>query len=228
MVFSGVYQIKNMITGQRYIGSSINIPRRWREHRLGLRKNSHPNTYLQRAWNKYGAKNFEFRVLVYSEPFENLRMENFLIPFGDYNLSMDAYAPMRGRTHTEESKELMSHAKEGSKNPMYGLSGNDSPRFGTTHSEKTKNKMRGPRLNMAGENHPMYGKSLPKATKRKLSKSHLKEKNPNWVSFSKDEIQQMRELREEGFTYKEIGKKFSVSKQTARRRILNLSQASTI
>jgi hypothetical protein len=36
---------------------------RWAKHRSDLRRNLHPNGYLQRSWNKYGESVFEFSVL---------------------------------------------------------------------------------------------------------------------------------------------------------------------
>lgn len=50
---SGVYQIYNPITNKRYIGSSIDVYRRIKEHRRRLKSNRHENKHLQNAWNKY-------------------------------------------------------------------------------------------------------------------------------------------------------------------------------
>lgn len=50
---SGVYQIYNPITNKRYIGSSINVERRLKEHLRNLKRNNHHNMYLQAAYNKY-------------------------------------------------------------------------------------------------------------------------------------------------------------------------------
>lgn len=60
---SGIYQIKNKITGQSYIGSSIDLLKRFSSHKSRLNRNEHRNNYLQNAWNKYGQENFEFNVL---------------------------------------------------------------------------------------------------------------------------------------------------------------------
>lgn len=51
---SGVYQIYNTVNGKRYIGSSIHIEQRFKEHLRNLRANKHVNAHLQSAWNKYG------------------------------------------------------------------------------------------------------------------------------------------------------------------------------
>lgn len=50
---SGVYQIYNPINNKRYIGSSINVERRLKEHLRNLKKNTHCNVHLQSAYNKY-------------------------------------------------------------------------------------------------------------------------------------------------------------------------------
>lgn len=62
---SGIYCIRNKFNNMIYIGSSINIENRIREHRNKLNKNKHENPKLQNAWNKYGGDNFEFIILSY-------------------------------------------------------------------------------------------------------------------------------------------------------------------
>lgn len=61
--YSGIYCIINIINNKRYIGSSKNIKRRLQIHRAELRHNWHSNSHLQRAWNKYGEKSFEYYVI---------------------------------------------------------------------------------------------------------------------------------------------------------------------
>lgn len=63
----GVYQILNLKNDKIYIGSSSHmnggIKRRWYEHVTSLQNNCHANTHLQRAWNLYGAENFQFSII---------------------------------------------------------------------------------------------------------------------------------------------------------------------
>lgn len=59
----GIYAIKNKINNKMYIGKSINIENRWREHVKELNNNRHYNTYLQASWNKYKEDNFQFLVI---------------------------------------------------------------------------------------------------------------------------------------------------------------------
>jgi len=60
---SGVYAIVNRKTGVQYIGSSVDIDDRLRDHAIALERGTHQNIYLQRAWRKYGADAFEFTVI---------------------------------------------------------------------------------------------------------------------------------------------------------------------
>lgn len=69
---SGIYRIKNTITGKIYVGSSTNINKRWINHKSELLNQIHHNSHLQRSWNKYGNENFEFSVIEEVEDFDQL------------------------------------------------------------------------------------------------------------------------------------------------------------
>lgn len=62
MKTSGIYAIA-VDNGKIYIGSSVNIERRWKTHQRDLRGGTHANNYLQRTYNKYGANAFTLTVL---------------------------------------------------------------------------------------------------------------------------------------------------------------------
>lgn len=55
-----IYRITNLTTQQHYIGQTIDIKRRRRQHFNDLQNNNHDNPKLQASWNKYGEKSFEF------------------------------------------------------------------------------------------------------------------------------------------------------------------------
>lgn len=60
-VITGIYKIENLINHKVYIGQSINIFRRWKEH-IKLCKN---NKYgvLYNSMRKYGIENFSFEII---------------------------------------------------------------------------------------------------------------------------------------------------------------------
>lgn len=60
-----IYFIINNITGQRYVGQSINFSKRKNDHLLKLKENRHINPKLQNAYNKYGLENFSFQKITY-------------------------------------------------------------------------------------------------------------------------------------------------------------------
>lgn len=65
---SGVYAITCLINGKRYVGSAVNLTLRFTVHRYHLRRNQHHCKHLQRAWNKYGESNFEFKIIKRCKP----------------------------------------------------------------------------------------------------------------------------------------------------------------
>lgn len=67
----GIYKIQNIINNKVYIGQSVDIELRWKEHLYALSKNIHENKHLQNAWNKYGESNFTFTIVEECEE-ENL------------------------------------------------------------------------------------------------------------------------------------------------------------
>jgi group I intron endonuclease len=59
----GIYCIRNSITGERYIGSSVNIEARWLIHKTQLNRKCHHSPKLQAAWSKYGHRSFVFEII---------------------------------------------------------------------------------------------------------------------------------------------------------------------
>ncbi len=76
---TGIYCIKNLINNKVYIGKSINIYERIRNHINRLNKESiDENRHLIKSWKKYGRDNFQYIVLEYLETDENLLKEREL------------------------------------------------------------------------------------------------------------------------------------------------------
>ncbi len=116
---SGIYQILNLLTGDKYIGSTTNIVRRWQEHHKALRNGSHHCKHLLAAWEKYGEDAFEFAILEYCEPSDLLDREQTYLPTeqtvdalkekGFYNQTPIAGRPQPlGSSPTEEVRRKLS------------------------------------------------------------------------------------------------------------------------
>lgn len=179
---SGIYQIKNLITGKVYVGSALNLRQRWAEHQSTANRGIHRNRKLQAAWNKYGRDAFEFSILLYCEPHNLILYEQIVIDALDviklgYNLSPKAGSSLgvkltdsarakisevkRGFKHTEETKAKMSVAQKGNK---YAL--------GWKHTDETKAKLStqriGNKINLGRKQTPEHiAKVAAKNTGRK-------------------------------------------------------------
>jgi group I intron endonuclease len=60
---SGIYQIKNTVTGKVYVGSSADTWQRRENHITLLKNNKHYNSRMQSDFSLYGLEAFEFSVI---------------------------------------------------------------------------------------------------------------------------------------------------------------------
>lgn len=60
-----VYLIKNIVTGDTYMGQTNHLAKRFREHEIALDKSAHWNPRLQAAYDQYGETAFAASVLEY-------------------------------------------------------------------------------------------------------------------------------------------------------------------
>ena len=58
-----IYKISNNVDDRIYIGSTINLNKRWNEHKRKLLNHKHHNIHLQRFVDKYGLDSLNFNVL---------------------------------------------------------------------------------------------------------------------------------------------------------------------
>lgn len=116
MAICGVYVITNLTNGKSYVGSSVNVRRRWDNHRRDLMAGRHPNRHLQAAWRKYGSLFFTFTVVECVDDRGELRQaEQMWIDAigscgeGGYNLTPTA-GSLLGFRFTDEQKARVSAA----------------------------------------------------------------------------------------------------------------------
>lgn len=107
----GIYAIENILNGHRYVGSSVDVPKRVKAHFAELRRNKHHSQYLQHAWNKYGEDSFRWVFLLVCAKSELLIYEQELIDqwHPEYNILPTAGSPL-GHHHSKETKKKIGNA----------------------------------------------------------------------------------------------------------------------
>jgi len=111
---SGIYMWTNNNNKKRYIGSSQNLHKRFKEYFNVNYLFRNTYMYICRALLKHDYYNFKLEILEYCEPSKCLEREAFyqtkLNP--EYNITKKPGAPMSGRTHSDDTKIIMSDAKK--------------------------------------------------------------------------------------------------------------------
>lgn len=120
---SGVYSIRSEFCEKLYIGSSICIKKRVREHRYRLRNDIHNNKKLQDDWNHFGETSFVFSIVEECNADEIKQREQYYIDkYFDsgtmYNLCPNSNSSL-GYKHDEDKIKKMKENKKGENNPMY-------------------------------------------------------------------------------------------------------------
>jgi group I intron endonuclease len=155
----GVYLVRNTVDGKVYIGSSIEMNRRWSNHRGLLRNKKHSNRHLQAAWDKYGENSFEFTTIEACP--ENVLIAREKAWIGYYGSMNDEKGynledPYR-HNHTEETKRRISEARK-----------NNPKCRGHKHTEEAKR-----RISEAHKGNQWNKGRIPSdETKQKMSESH--------------------------------------------------------
>ncbi len=188
---SGVYQIRNLINNKRYIGSAVDIDKRWKRHRHELNKGIHHSIHLQRAWNKHSNCSFVFEILekcfrdalpryefrkplLAREQYYKDLYKSYDRKYG-YDICKIAGSTL-GSTHSEETRRKISESMKGacvSEETRRKIGkANAIVHRGMHHSEETKQKIgAASKLRNSGENNPWFGRHPSEETRRKMSES---------------------------------------------------------
>lgn len=139
-VISGIYKITCVPTQKIYIGQSQNICKRWYQHTYTLNTNQHRNSYLQRAWNKYGQDNFKFEVIDECDisaldDKEKYYIQKFNSMDKDHGFNLDS-----GGQHPKLSNETVKKLKRISGKPViqFDIYGNEVAKYQTIDEASKK------------------------------------------------------------------------------------------
>jgi group I intron endonuclease len=229
---SGVYQIKNTINGKYYIGSTINIAARWRSHINHLNKNQHHSIKLQNAWNKYGADAFVFEIIEeiisplnsnkeYILSREQYYLDAMLVNYS-YNICKIAGSTL-GKKHSEITKKKLSgegapSVKLNTKQVIeilelavfQNLSNITIAKKYNINPQSVANILKGRSwTNIKVNDQIQRFINKIKTTRRPCSKD-----------LTKDQIEQIHLLNDQGFSQTEIAKLIGCSSATISRRLI--------
>lgn len=187
----GVYVIENTLTGDVYVGSTRTLAKRNRRHFRELEQGIHHSTYLQRAYAKYGADAFVFRVveevldanmLIEREQhwIETLKPTYNMNPLATNSLGMKVSEETKQRllhyslSRTPEQRRLEQLGKKRSEETKKKMSEKASQR---KHTEESKQKMA----------ERKRGRTLSAETRKKMSEAR------KGHTFSEESIEQIRQ-----------------------------------
>ncbi len=233
MMTRAVYAIECLANGKFYIGSTKKYEARHVCHKGFLRSNKHPNTPLQRAWNKYGEESFNFYILEKIEdPNTSLaERENYWINYHIssigrprlFNILLVAYS-RSGFKITDKTRKKLSDAQRKRSRPKQSEE-TKAKRIATLKSKDIHpNSMNALRKSWASGHKPtpeviearvskMRGKPLSK----EMSDSHMKrmktsdgvDRYKKRAKFSEEDIRIIISMRSSGYSFREIANKFN-------------------
>lgn len=167
---TGIYKITNLVNGKVYIGQSIDIEKRWMEHKYAHTKHS----LIGRALHRHGIGSFSFEVICECDKSElNDKEKEYIAKYdcmhpNGYNLKSGGGQCV---VYSEESKRKMSESQK--------------LHTGWHHSEETKRKIgdaqRGkkrPREGVEKMRVSLTGRHLSKEHREKLSAATKGRKRP--------------------------------------------------
>lgn len=166
---SGIYRIVCVKNGRYYYGSSVNVWRRWNEHKSMLKRGKHGNPIIQRSWNKYGESSFRIELaeaVVQSKLLEaeQVYLDEHVGKSNCMNIAKDAISGITGRKRSEETCRKISERMSGNN---FGI-GNKSW-TGKIHKNETKLK-----IGKANRGKVPWNKGLTKKTDARIAITAIK------------------------------------------------------
>ena len=150
---AGVYLWENKIKGKRYVGSSLNLSKRFMHYFNYNHLTRYANMNICRALLKYRYSNYDLTILEYCEPSKCLEREQYYINLlkSEYNILQTAGSSL-GYKHTEQALTKIVDVKKGKKHSSEWIAkfvasnlGRKSPMNGKKYSEKRAKEC--PKLN---------------------------------------------------------------------------------
>lgn len=219
---SGVYQIRNIETGKRYIGSSVYLQKRWWTHLRDLNLGTHHCEHLQRSWSKRKGLGFVFEPLLYCTPANVVWYEQQFIDAlnPEFNTCSVAGSCL-GVKLTAEHKAKIGNAHRGMKRTEQTKAniskGQKGRKLSAEQIQKMKDWASRPENSRVGK--PMSESArinMKAAAKRKvLTQEHLdklEQARRAKATLTHDQVREVRRLRSLRYSYQGIANALGVSK----------------
>ena len=234
----GIYKIENKINGKLYIGQSVNIEKRWNNHKSHIYAE---NSLLHQDIQVYGIENFELSVIEECSKDELFDKEIFWIDYyntynNGYNKTiggsgMRCYGKKITKSQIIEIKNLLKESNLTNKEigDKYGVSETLISAINTGYywnDMKTSYPIRIPNgcYSYVGKNGVTYyrkkdkyctqcGSKISKLTNGELCLKCLKHNNSKVKNITREELKKL--IRENSFL--QIGKIFQVTDNAVRR-----------
>ena len=227
---SGVYLIRNTVNGKVYVGSSVNIRARWRQHRSDLKHQKAASCHFQAAWNKYGEQAFEFSILELCctesvDVVEQKFIDSYEAANWRHGYNICREAGKRGcglKPISDETRRKMSEAKKGKPSWRKGKSLIESHKAnmrGRVVPEETREKIS---ATLTGrKNGPQTEETKRKISKAitgvKRSESHKLAVSHAHSKFTCAEARNMASLRLSGLSYCKIASQYGCTREAVRK-----------
>lgn len=98
----GIYCLTSTATGLKYYGSSIDVDKRFKQHKSKCKQKNHANNLIQDIWNLYGEDDITMSLIQNCHPEELLTIEQEYLYKGELNINKSATSPpknIKGRVH---------------------------------------------------------------------------------------------------------------------------------
>ena len=222
MTKSGIYQIRNLVNGKVYIGSTINLNKRKLKHFNLLKNNKHDNSHLQSSFNKHSEQNFIFEVIEEVQEKTNLiEREQFYLDAlkPEYNICKIAGNTL-GTKRSVETKMKMSEAQKGEKHHFFGKNHSKEAKQKMSESKKDKHLSEETKQKISQSN---CGNHHSEETKQKMSEAFKGEKSLS-AKLTWEKVNDIREKYKTGkFSYAKLAKEYGVSPSAVQHIIENRS-----
>ena len=217
----GIYKITNKINGHSYIGQSVDIERRWRQHINFPKENSKYPLY--QAFRKYGIENFIFEIVeLCSQEKLNEREIYFIAKYNSYKQGYNQTSGGSGSSHcqiklsNEDILTIYDLLKESK------LSQNDIAKLFSVGVDTISEINQGKTRTIKGYKYPIrinHHKYLCIICGKEISQNAIKCKSCQNKAMQVAQRPSRKELknliRTESFA--EIGRKYNVSDNTIRK-----------